>query len=147
MPQLAGLRVSIQFLCTDSFFFFLRFIYFMYVSTQLLSSDAPEEGIRSHDRQLWATLWLLGIELRTSRRAASTLNRWAISPSPQPVYRLLLMGETKHFSTSFPAFHATVWFFYQVSLALQNAKASCFLSVAQRFCTAAQVSITVTCAL
>jgi hypothetical protein len=30
------------------FFFFLRFIYFMYVSTLSLSSDTPEEGIRSH---------------------------------------------------------------------------------------------------
>jgi hypothetical protein len=35
------------------FFFFLRFIfYFMYMSTPLLSSDTPEEGIRSHYRWL-----------------------------------------------------------------------------------------------
>ena len=33
-----------------------------------------EEGIRSHDRWLGATMWLLGIELRTSKRAASALN-------------------------------------------------------------------------
>jgi hypothetical protein len=32
----------------------------------------PEEGIGSHYRWLWATLWLLGIELRTSGRASST---------------------------------------------------------------------------
>jgi hypothetical protein len=31
-------------------FFFLRFIYFMYVSTLSLFSDTPEEGIRSHYR-------------------------------------------------------------------------------------------------
>jgi len=30
-----------------SFFFKILFIYFMYVSTLLLSSDTPEEGIRS----------------------------------------------------------------------------------------------------
>jgi hypothetical protein len=30
------------------------------------SSDTPEEGIRSHYRWLWATMWLLGIELRSS---------------------------------------------------------------------------------
>jgi hypothetical protein len=33
-------------------FFFLRFIYFMYMSTPLLSSDTPEEGIRSRCRWL-----------------------------------------------------------------------------------------------
>jgi hypothetical protein len=40
----------------------------------------PEEGIRSHYRWLWATMWLLGIELRTSGRSATALNHWAISP-------------------------------------------------------------------
>jgi len=39
-------------LCRPFFFFFLRFIYFMYVSTLELSSDTPEEGIRSHYRWL-----------------------------------------------------------------------------------------------
>ena len=52
----------------------------MYMSTPFLSSDELEEGIRSHYRWLWATI--LGIELRTSERAVSTLNRWAISPAP-----------------------------------------------------------------
>ena len=32
-----------------------------------------------HYRWLWATMWLLGIELRTSRRAVSALNLWAIA--------------------------------------------------------------------
>jgi len=54
----------------------------MYVSTLSLSSDTPGEGIRSHYRWLWAILWLLGIELRTSGRAVSALNHWAIAPSP-----------------------------------------------------------------
>jgi hypothetical protein len=53
----------------------------MYMSTLSLSSDTPEEGIRSHYRWLWATMWLLGIELRTSGRAVSALNHWAISPA------------------------------------------------------------------
>jgi len=34
-----------------------------------LSSDTPEEGMRSHYRGLWATIWLLETELRTSGRA------------------------------------------------------------------------------
>jgi hypothetical protein len=46
-----------------------------------MSSDTPEEGIRSHYRWLWAAMWLLGIELRISGRAASALNLWAISPA------------------------------------------------------------------
>jgi hypothetical protein len=44
-------------------------------------SDTPEEGIRSHYWWLWATMWLLGFELRTFGRAISTLNHWAISPA------------------------------------------------------------------
>ena len=44
-------------------------------------SDIPEEGIRSQYRWLWATMWVLGFELRTSGRAASALNHWAFSPT------------------------------------------------------------------
>ena len=42
------------------FLFFLMFIYFNYVSTLQLSSDTPVEGIRSHYRWLWATMWYAG---------------------------------------------------------------------------------------
>jgi len=49
-----------------------------------LSSDTPEEGIRSHYRWLWSTMWLLGFELRSSGGAVSALNHWAISPAPPP---------------------------------------------------------------
>ena len=41
----------------------------------------PEEGVRSHYGWLWATMWLLGFELRTFRRAVSALTHWAISPA------------------------------------------------------------------
>ena len=61
-------------------------IYFMYVSTLSLSSDTSEENIRSHYRWLWAIMWLLGIELRTSGRAVSALNLWAISPAPKDAF-------------------------------------------------------------
>ena len=54
------------------------------MSKRLLSSDTPEEGIRSHYRWLWTTTWLLGFELRTFRRAVSALNRWVISPALKP---------------------------------------------------------------
>jgi hypothetical protein len=55
----------------------------MYISIPLLSSDTPEEGIRSHYRWLWATMWLLGIELRTCGRVVGALNRWASEQSAQ----------------------------------------------------------------
>ena len=62
-------------------FFKKRIIYLLFVSTLSLSSDTPEEGVRPHYRWLWATMWLLGFELRTSGRAVSALNHWAISPA------------------------------------------------------------------
>jgi hypothetical protein len=49
--------------------FFLRYIYFTCMNTLLLFSDTPEEATDPHYRWLWATMWLLGIELRTSGRA------------------------------------------------------------------------------
>ena len=48
-----------------------------------MSSDTPEEGIRSYYRWLWATTWLLGFELRTSGRTVNALTHWAISPAPK----------------------------------------------------------------
>ena len=35
----------------------------------------PEEGVRSHYRWLYATMWLLGIEVRTSGKAVSALKQ------------------------------------------------------------------------
>ena len=64
--------------CFVKYVFVCLFVCLIYVSAQLLSSDTPEEGTRSYYRWLWATMWLLGIELGTSRRV-SVLNRWAIS--------------------------------------------------------------------
>ena len=37
------------------------------------------KGIKSHYRWLWAIMWVLGIELRISGRAASALNCWVIT--------------------------------------------------------------------
>jgi hypothetical protein len=54
----------------------------MYVSTLYLPSDSPEEGIRSHYRWLWATMWLLGIELTWSLEEQSVL--LTAEPSLQP---------------------------------------------------------------
>ena len=56
-----------------------RCIYFMYVSILYLFADTPEEAIRSHCRWLWGTMWLLGIELKTSGKAVSAFNCWPIS--------------------------------------------------------------------
>ena len=54
------------------------FIYYVKCSVCM-----PEEGgTRFWYRWLWAIMWLLGIELRTSRGAASTFYLWAVSPAP-----------------------------------------------------------------
>jgi hypothetical protein len=47
---------------------------FREISTLLLSSDTPEEGIRPQITYLLAIMWLLGIELGTYRRTVSALN-------------------------------------------------------------------------
>ena len=39
-----------------------------------------------HYRWLWATMWLLGIELRTPGSAVIVLDCWAISPAPGPIF-------------------------------------------------------------
>jgi hypothetical protein len=55
---------------------------FCYVCTLSLSLDTLLEGIGdAHYRWLWATMWLLGIELRTCGRTVSALNCWDISPA------------------------------------------------------------------
>jgi hypothetical protein len=59
--------------------FLRRFIYFMYMSTLSLSSNIQEEGIGSHYRWLLATMWWLGIELRTFGRAVSAFNLCAMN--------------------------------------------------------------------
>jgi hypothetical protein len=69
------------FLSSSSSFLFLRFSNLFYMSTLMLSSDTPEEHMGSHYRWLWVTMWLVGIELRTSGRAVSALNHWVISPA------------------------------------------------------------------
>jgi len=58
----------------------------MYVSTLSLSSDTPE-GTRFHDRWLWATMWLLGLELL--RRGVSDFNYWAISPAQERIFEMV----------------------------------------------------------
>ena len=46
------LYFAMVFIYLFNFIFFKRFIYLLYVSTLQLSSDAPEEGVRSHYRWL-----------------------------------------------------------------------------------------------
>ena len=65
-------------------FFFLKdlFIYFMYMNITVAGFRPPEEGIGSHNKWLWATMWLLGIELRTSGRTVSALISLSHHSSP-----------------------------------------------------------------
>jgi hypothetical protein len=104
------------------FYIFLEiylFIYFISMSTPLHSSDIPEEAIRPHYRWLWATMWLLGIELQTSGRAVSALNPWAISPAPEVFTYICTSAAIVHTNVnwnSFPRYnmkfnHALILFF------------------------------------
>jgi hypothetical protein len=81
-----GLKTLIRQLHFKVVCFFILRIYLFYVWVLdlyiCIYTCMPEEGIRSHYRWLWATMWLLGIELRTSGRAVGALNHWAISPAP-----------------------------------------------------------------
>jgi hypothetical protein len=61
-----------------------RFIYLMYVSILSLSSNISED-IGSHYRWLWATMWLLGMELRTSGEQPVLLTT---EPSLQPRFNI-----------------------------------------------------------
>jgi hypothetical protein len=80
---------------------FLKIYLFIYLFILCLWAhcsclQTPEEGIRSHYRWLWATMWLLGIELRTSGRAVSALNHWVISPAPCGFFCLFVCFTTVH---------------------------------------------------
>jgi hypothetical protein len=75
LPQLAA--ISVWESKTD---FFWK-IYLLCVNILLLSLDTREEGIRFHYRCLWATMWLLGIELRTSGRPLSHLSSHPTPPN------------------------------------------------------------------
>jgi hypothetical protein len=57
-------------------------IYLFILCIWELSSCRPEEDIGSHYTWLWDAMFLLRIVLRTSGKAASTLNHQAISPAP-----------------------------------------------------------------
>ena len=82
--QLCSLfKISLFYVYECSGFLFVSFcLLFVFECSNWMDTCMPEEGIRSRYRWLWATIWVLGIELRTSGRAASALNRWAISPAP-----------------------------------------------------------------
>ena len=77
-------KVSVFFL---SFFLFLV-VNLFYVCEYTVCSLQKNQKRESHPitdgpcyRWLWATIWLLGIEHRTSGRAVTALNHWAISPA------------------------------------------------------------------
>jgi hypothetical protein len=69
---------------------------------------------------MWATLWLLGFELRTLGRAVSALNCWAISPAPGSNLlkegKLLLMDKGNYYKTVIDK----LWWRYSYSNSIKN---------------------------
>lgn len=73
-----------SFVCFEVLTSFLKIYLYNYVTcvyewSICMSTCMTEEGIRFHYIWLWATTWLLGIELRISGRTTSAFNHWAIS--------------------------------------------------------------------
>jgi hypothetical protein len=64
---------------TTDEFWSVSFLKFLFIWVHCHYLQTPEEGIWSHYRWLWTTMWLLGIELRTSGKAVTALNHWAIA--------------------------------------------------------------------
>jgi hypothetical protein len=63
-------------------FYYYLILFYGYECSICMYTNIPEEGLRSRYRWLWATMWLLGIELMISGKAASALNPWLISQAP-----------------------------------------------------------------
>ena len=59
----------------------------------------PEDGIRSHYRYLWATMWLLGTKIGTSWRAANVPNLWNISPGTPEFSKLWITSSNLTYLT------------------------------------------------
>ena len=76
-------RVFLVFL-THCQFEYLDFYFFNVYECSVCIDACRErkEGTRSHYRWLWPTMYLLGIELRTSGRTTNALNCWAVSLAP-----------------------------------------------------------------
>jgi hypothetical protein len=66
----------------SAFFFFFKDLFIITHKYTVAVFTHTRGGVRSHYGWLWTTMWLLGFELRTFRRAVSALNHWAISPAP-----------------------------------------------------------------
>ena len=54
-------------------------IFFFFFHFKIFYEFTWEEGIGFYYRWLWATMWLLGIELGSTARATSVFNHWAIA--------------------------------------------------------------------
>ena len=71
------------------------FILYMWLHCRCLQTH-QKRASDPHYRWLWATIWLLGIELRTFGRTVRALHCWAISSAPKIFF--------KTFKCSFPCF-------------------------------------------
>jgi hypothetical protein len=113
--------------CSYFFEFFLLYVYGCFVwymsmchvhiwcKTKLLISWT------SSYRQFWAAMWVPGINwTRSSGRAASALNHWAISPAPQRLNLKYCLP--KDYGSLFCSFIST--FFKKLSIPIQKLQIS-----------------------
>ena len=94
-PQTYVINISVMWGMwrTNIFFhllFFKKICLYVYVweYTVAIFRHTRRGCIGFHYRWLWTTMWLLGVELRTSGRAVGALNCWVISPALHFLFNL-----------------------------------------------------------
>jgi hypothetical protein len=95
-PSQKGLGMKFVFV-----FLFVCLFCFLIVSYVSKYTKCRFRHTGSHYRWLWATTWLLGIELRTSGRTVSALNHWAISPAHEIWWSQVWADEAIWFYTDY----------------------------------------------
>ena len=81
--------------CTLQRLSFFPKIYYLYIYTHMHTYTVAvfrhtRWGHRIPLQMVWVTMWLLGVELRTSGRAVSALNHWAISPALTKTFNVVI---------------------------------------------------------
>ena len=111
------LMVLLLTMCSACFLFFKEtYLFLAYVSMYIFiylllfcirctcyvqsSHERAPDPWNWNNKWSWATMWILEVETRSSRRAAS-VNHWAISPSPQIAF-FIHTSPTNHSGWAFP---------------------------------------------
>jgi hypothetical protein len=94
-------------------FVFLRFIFYYYIQVHCSYLQTHQKRASgSHYGWLWATMWLLGFELRTFRKAVSALTHWAISPAQVSTFKHMAPSLIQSHSMTLRSFTVGILLWY-----------------------------------